>query len=79
MTRLALLAPLLLLASCSHDAPVAQPRLAEMKLAAFKEQFNAAPGARVVSESDRRAPLELPLPLGSERRYGDTMVTVFKA
>ncbi len=33
-----------------------------------------APGARVVAESDRRAPLELTLPLRTERRYGDTLV-----
>ena len=33
-----------------------------------------APGARVVSESDRRAPLELALPLLDERRYGDTLI-----
>ena len=33
-------------------------------------------GARVVSESDRRAPLELALPLERERRYGDTMIRI---
>jgi 16S rRNA (guanine966-N2)-methyltransferase len=33
-------------------------------------------GARVVSESDRRAPLELALPLLRERRYGDTMIRI---
>jgi len=33
-------------------------------------------GARVVSESDRRAPLELALPLDRERRYGDTMIRI---
>ena len=32
-----------------------------------------APGARVVAESDRRAPLALDLPLADERRYGDTL------
>jgi 16S rRNA (guanine966-N2)-methyltransferase len=32
--------------------------------------------ARVVSESDRRAPLELGLPLRRERRYGDTMIRI---
>jgi 16S rRNA (guanine966-N2)-methyltransferase len=31
-------------------------------------------GAWVVSESDRRAPLDLDLPLASERRYGDTVI-----
>lgn len=35
-----------------------------------------APGARVVSESDRRAPLELELPLVRERRYGDTQIRI---
>ena len=33
-------------------------------------------GARVVSESDRRAPLALALPLARERRYGDTMIRI---
>jgi 16S rRNA (guanine966-N2)-methyltransferase len=35
-----------------------------------------APGGRVVSESDRRAPLDLDpdLPLTDERRYGDTVI-----
>jgi 16S rRNA (guanine966-N2)-methyltransferase len=35
-----------------------------------------APQARVVSESDRRAPLELGLPLLDERRYGDTLIRI---
>jgi 16S rRNA (guanine966-N2)-methyltransferase len=35
-----------------------------------------APGGRVISESDRRAPLELALPLSRERRYGDTMIRI---
>jgi 16S rRNA (guanine966-N2)-methyltransferase len=35
-----------------------------------------APGARVVSESDRRAPLELALALTDERRYGDTVIRI---
>ncbi|MGI8920147.1 MAG: 16S rRNA (guanine(966)-N(2))-methyltransferase RsmD [Solirubrobacteraceae bacterium] len=33
-----------------------------------------APGARVVSESDPRAPLGLDLALLDERRYGDTLI-----
>jgi 16S rRNA (guanine966-N2)-methyltransferase len=33
-------------------------------------------GGRVVSESDRRAPLELALPLTHERRYGDTLIRI---
>jgi 16S rRNA (guanine966-N2)-methyltransferase len=32
------------------------------------------PGALVVSESDRRAPLELTIPTIDERRYGDTLI-----
>ena len=35
-----------------------------------------APGARVVTESDRRAPLELELALADERRYGDTVIRI---
>jgi 16S rRNA (guanine(966)-N(2))-methyltransferase RsmD len=38
-----------------------------------------APSGRVVSESDRRAPLELALPLWRERRYGDTMIRIHEA
>ena len=33
-----------------------------------------ASGARVVTESDRRAPLDLALPVTDERRYGDTLI-----
>jgi 16S rRNA (guanine966-N2)-methyltransferase len=35
-----------------------------------------APGATVVAESDRRAPLELELPILDERRYGDTLIRI---
>ncbi len=35
-----------------------------------------APGAMVVSESDRRTPLALALPLADERRYGDTLIRI---
>jgi 16S rRNA (guanine966-N2)-methyltransferase len=35
-----------------------------------------ASGARVVCESDRRSPLQLPLPIAFERRYGDTLLTI---
>jgi 16S rRNA (guanine(966)-N(2))-methyltransferase RsmD len=35
-----------------------------------------APDARVVAESDRRAPLHLELPLLDERRYGDTLIRI---
>jgi 16S rRNA (guanine966-N2)-methyltransferase len=36
-----------------------------------------APGARVVAESDRRAPLDLELGLLDERRYGDTLIRIY--
>jgi 16S rRNA (guanine966-N2)-methyltransferase len=35
-----------------------------------------APSALVISESDRRAPLPLDLPLKDERRYGDTLIRI---
>ena len=35
-----------------------------------------APGARVITESDRRTPLQLDLPLADERRYGDTVIRI---
>lgn len=35
-----------------------------------------APGATVVSESDRRDPLHLELPLRDERSYGDTLIRI---
>jgi 16S rRNA (guanine966-N2)-methyltransferase len=35
-----------------------------------------ATGGRVVSESDRRTPLALDLPLTDERRYGDTLIRI---
>lgn len=38
-----------------------------------------APDARVVAESDRRAPLVLDLPLADERRYGDTLIRIHGA
>lgn len=36
-----------------------------------------APAARVVAESDRRAPLELEFDLLDERRYGDTLIRIY--
>ena len=38
-----------------------------------------APGGRIVAESDRRAPLELSLPVVHERRYGDTLIRIHTA
>ncbi len=37
-----------------------------------------SPGARVVVESDRRAPLELAIALERQRRYGDTLITIHR-
>jgi 16S rRNA (guanine966-N2)-methyltransferase len=34
------------------------------------------PGATVVTESDRRDPLDLDLPISDERRYGDTLIRI---
>ena len=36
-----------------------------------------APSARVLTESDRRAPLTLDFPLLDERRYGDTLIRIY--
>jgi 16S rRNA (guanine966-N2)-methyltransferase len=38
-----------------------------------------APAARVVTESDRRDPLDLELELLDERRYGDTLIRIHSA
>jgi 16S rRNA (guanine966-N2)-methyltransferase len=35
-------------------------------------------GARIVLESDRRAPLELQLEVERQRRYGDTLITIHR-
>lgn len=35
-----------------------------------------APGGRIVTESDKRNPLELSLPLVRERTYGDTRIAI---
>ena len=36
------------------------------------------PAARIVVESDRRAPLELQLEVERQRRYGDTLITIHR-
>jgi 16S rRNA (guanine966-N2)-methyltransferase len=48
---------------------------------ALDEQLRAvlSPTARVVSESDRRAPLALDLDIDIERRYGDTLIRIHRA
>jgi 16S rRNA (guanine966-N2)-methyltransferase len=49
--------------------------------AGLAQELDLAPvladGGRVVGESDRREPLELPLPLTDERRYGDTLIRIY--
>jgi 16S rRNA (guanine966-N2)-methyltransferase len=47
------------------------------KLRAIAVERVLAPGARVVAESDKRAPAELDLALLDERRYGDTLIRIF--
>ncbi|MBJ7459374.1 MAG: 16S rRNA (guanine(966)-N(2))-methyltransferase RsmD [Thermoleophilaceae bacterium] len=63
------------------DPPYAQAaELAPKLVAALPPAL--APGARVVTESDRRLPLELvgsELSLRSEHIYGDTLIRVFDA
>jgi 16S rRNA (guanine(966)-N(2))-methyltransferase RsmD len=56
-------------------------RLAERLAPGLAEGIEAllAPGGSVVSESDRRAPLPLTLPLHDERRYGDTLIRIHGA
>ncbi len=56
-------------------------RLAERLAPGLKEGIDGllAPGGSVVSESDRRAPLSLDLPLRDERRYGDTLIRIHGA
>lgn len=36
------------------------------------------PGARIVVESDRRAPLELDVEVERQKRYGDTLITIHR-
>jgi 16S rRNA (guanine(966)-N(2))-methyltransferase RsmD len=47
------------------------------KLRAAGVERVLAPGARVVAESDKRAPAELDLALLDERRYGDTLIRIY--
>ena len=52
------------------------PRLAER----LSERLPAAlgEGSLIISESDKRAPLELSLPLADERVYGDTRIAIHR-
>jgi 16S rRNA (guanine966-N2)-methyltransferase len=49
--------------------------------AGLAQELSLAPvladGGRVVGESDRRTPLDLPLSLTDERRYGDTLIRIY--
>ena len=58
------------------DPPYRQaPALGQELTAALRPLL--AGDARVVTESDRRAPLELDLGLRDERRYGDTVIRIY--
>ena len=59
------------------DPPYRQAGSLGRELSRILEPVLAA-GARVVAESDRRAPLSLEgLSLADERRYGDTLIRIF--
>jgi 16S rRNA (guanine966-N2)-methyltransferase len=57
------------------DPPYGQLRDFQRELSALLPTV-LVPGARVVVESDRRAPAELPLGVAQRRRYGDTTITI---
>jgi 16S rRNA (guanine966-N2)-methyltransferase len=57
------------------DPPYDQLRDSERELTALLPAV-LAQGARVVIESDRRAPAELPLAVARSKRYGDTTITI---
>jgi 16S rRNA (guanine966-N2)-methyltransferase len=57
------------------DPPYAQARDWGPELAEALAPLLAT-AARVIVESDRRAPLQLDLPIERQRRYGDTTITI---
>jgi 16S rRNA (guanine966-N2)-methyltransferase len=57
------------------DPPYGQTRELRGELSALLPGL-LTPGARVVVESDRRAPAELPWEVARQRRYGDTTITI---
>ncbi len=59
------------------DPPYGQLRDFERELSALLPTVLAL-GARVVVESDRRAPAELPLAVAQRKRYGDTTITIHR-
>ena len=58
------------------DPPYHQPSVLGRELSASVPPVLGV-GARVVVESDRRAPLNLELPLLVDRRYGDTLIRIY--
>ncbi|HWJ49669.1 MAG TPA: RsmD family RNA methyltransferase, partial [Solirubrobacteraceae bacterium] len=59
------------------NPPYAQADEAGAELAAALPPV-LGPGARIVVESDRRAPMELGLDVETQRRYGDTLITIHR-
>ena len=59
------------------DPPYGQAHDWETELAATLPPL-LRPAARIVVESDWRAPLELPLEIERRRRYGDTLITIHR-
>ncbi len=59
------------------DPPYRQARELGPELSAMLPML-LGPDARVVVESDRRAPLQLELAVERERRYGDTSITIHR-
>jgi 16S rRNA (guanine966-N2)-methyltransferase len=59
------------------DPPYGQAHDLGLELAAILPQL-LRPAARIVLESDRRAPLELGLEIERQRRYGDTLITIHR-
>ncbi len=59
------------------DPPYGQAREWGPELSAILPSL-LRPDARVVVESDRRAPLELEVALERQRRYGDTSITIHR-
>jgi 16S rRNA (guanine966-N2)-methyltransferase len=59
------------------DPPYSQTRELGRGLSALLPAL-LAPEARVVVESDRRAPTELPLDVERRKRYGDTTITIHR-
>ena len=60
------------------DPPYRHPPALGMELTEVLGPLLAV-GARIVTESDRRAPLDLPLPATHDRRYGDTLIRIHQA